>query len=278
MKIFIFTWDRYDTIRTPRFFDTENINYSLLVHSEEQAAKFIQHNLINPNNIIVTNKPKGLAYNRNFALDCMQMDEWALFFVDDLISIKELINYDTQPTEDLGITIANAPLYSKHFKKQINATTFLSRCKESINKAEEDNLKLVGFAGFTNHLFLTKKWKYNSVADGRCWLVKKTSLRFDENVQLIDDVCFTALNMKHFNGVLINQWIIPDCERYTAGAFGSIEQRLPQKISECKYLVDTYPEFIKYADKKGWPTGSHVTIKNISMDKLEYKNKQQTFF
>ena len=39
-----------------------------------------------------------------------------------------------------------------------------------------------------------------------------------QNTQLIDDYSFTALNMKHFGSVNINQWVIPKCKRYTKGA------------------------------------------------------------
>lgn len=280
MKTFIFTWDRFQKISTPAFFDDENIPYTLLVHDKYKANNFKRYGRVNADYIHVTNKPKGLGFNRNVALDMMNLDEWALFFVDDLISIKELDNYDDQRVNDLGINMQNAKLFSKRFKKQIKLKTFMRRCEECITKADSEDIKLVGFAGFTNHLFLSKKWKYNSVADGRCWLVKKTGLRFDENVQLIDDVCFTALNMIKFGAVLINQWIIPECERYTSGAYGSIQQRLPQKIQECKYLTTTYPEYIKYADKTGWPTGSHVTVVNHSVEKLKSKMqiKQDSLF
>ena len=99
------------------------------------------------------------------------------------------------------------------------------------------------------------------MADGRAWVVRKTKLRFDENVQLIDDLCWTALNIKHFGITVVNQWVLPDCKRYTSGSFGSKEQRMPQKLKEASYLVETYPELISFRKKAGWPEGSHVVLR-----------------
>lgn len=273
MKIFIFTYDRYDTITTPSFFEKENIDHIILCHSEEAKQKFIEAGKVNPDKIIATGRPKGLTYNRNFALDKMEKDEWALFMVDDLKCFQEYENYETETNDKLPITIENIKEWNNTFDKKISTLKFLERCEESIAKAEETGIKLVGFAGFTNPLFLNKKWKYNALADGRCWLVKKSELRFDENVQLIDDVCWSVININS-HGLLINQWVIPDCRRYTAGAFGSKNQRMEQKIRECKYLVEAYPDSIRYGDKAGWPEGSHVQIKSTAGKNLQ-RNKSE---
>jgi hypothetical protein len=94
-------------------------------------------------------------------------------------------------------------------------------------------------------------------------VVRKTHLRFDENVQMIDDVCFTAQNILEFGSVLVDAWILPRCRRYTAGAFGSISQRLDQKRREVAYLVRTYPQICAVKRKAGWPDGTHVVIRNV---------------
>jgi hypothetical protein len=161
----------------------------------------------------------------------------------------------------LPINLKNTTEYGKKFRKEITFSKFLERINETINYAETFGINLVGFAGFQNPLFLKNKWKFNCLADGRAWAIKKTKLRFDENAQLIDDVCWTALNIRN-GGVLINQWIIPDCKRYTAGGFGSISERMELRKKECAYLVQKYPDLIKYGEKKGWPHGSHIRIKN----------------
>tara|TARA_A100000171_G_C2134453_1_gene149116 strand:- start:1944 stop:2759 length:816 start_codon:yes stop_codon:yes gene_type:complete len=271
MKIIIFTYDRFDTITTSRYF--KGIKHTVLCHTNQQKQKFINAGNIY-GDIIATNQPKGLSNNRNFALDMLNDDEWALFMVDDLINMTFLQTYYKQKLNNLDIDFKNVPEYRKLFKQQLNPQQFLEICNETIEHAEQKGFALCGFSLTDNPLFRNKKYSYWSLADGRCWLVKKTDLRFDLKVQLIDDTCFTALNLKKFGGVVNNNWILPNCKRYTTGAYGTLNQRMKQKKIECEYLVKTYPEFIKISKKSGWEYGTHVKIRQ----KRKYNPKQINLF
>lgn len=266
MKKFIFTYDRYDKISTSRYLSSTP--HIVLCHTEEQKQAFIKAGNIH-GEIIATGQPKGLSNNRNFALDMMADGEWAVFWVDDLISNTYLNNYK-QYDSQLGIDSTNQPFFRKEFKTECASEMFDSICNETIEHAESKGFALCGFSLTDNPLFRNKQYSYWCLADGRCWLVKKTKLRFDTNVQLIDDTCFTALNLKTFGGIVVNNWVLPLCERYTAGSFGSIPQRMEQKKLECKYLVETYPDFICYAEKVGWETGSHVKIRQKKVNINQY--------
>jgi len=257
MKIIIFTYDRYDTITTSKYF--KGVEHTVLCHSEEDKQKFIDAGNIY-GDIIATKQPKGLSNNRNYALDMLEDGEWAIFFVDDLIEITVLTNYSNYEHK-LNCDFDNVKHFRKELKKHCTPKEFINIAKETIKHAEQKGFALCGFSLTDNPLFRDKKYSYWSLSDGRCWAVKKTKLTFDENVQLIDDTYFTALNLKNFGGVVNNNWLLPNCKRYTAGAFGSIKSRMNQKIKECKYLTDTFPEFITYADKKGWEEYSHVKIR-----------------
>lgn len=259
MKTFIFTYDRYDTISTSIYL--KDHSHFVLCHTSEQQKRFEDAGRIH-GHMIATHQPKGLANNRNFALDLMQEDEWSVFWVDDLINCTALPNsYHVKQKEKLGIIPENQKQYRELFKTECDAERFYEICEQTIAVAEAKGFALCGFSLTDNPLFRDKHYSYWSLADGRCWLVKKTRLRFDTNVQLIDDTCFTALNLKEFGGLVVNNWLLPNCERYTAGSFGSIPQRMEQKKKECAYLVETYPEHIAIADKVGWPYGSHVKIR-----------------
>lgn len=274
MKIFIFTYDRYDSISTSQYF--KNIPHTILCHTEQDKQKFLDAGNCY-GEIISTNNPKGLSYNRNAALDMMDENEWAIFFVDDLISVTGIpYNHDLYFEDDLGVGIghndkANYAFINSLFKTKIKAEDFLIHCKETIKECENKGYALGGFSLTNNTGFRSKKYSYKSLADGRCWVVKKTDLRFDENVQLIDDVCFTAQNILKFGGVVVNNYVLPECKRYTDGAFGSIGKRMEQKLKECKYLVTTYPDVIAYADKTGWEKGSHVKIRNKKINHNQVK-------
>lgn len=270
MKTFVFTYDRYDTITTSEYL--KNIPHYVLCHEDAAKQKFISAGRIH-GELIATNQPKGLSNNRNFALDMLAPGEWACFWVDDLIETTCITGYDHyRYMEQLGVNMDNQPVWRELMKAPCSAERFYHVADSTILHAELKGFKLCGFSLTDNPLFRDKHYSYWSLADGRCWLIKKTHLRFDSNVQLIDDTYFTALNLKTFGGVVVNNWLLPKCKRYTAGAFGTMAQRMQQKIQEAKYLVEYFPEYICYGDKVGWPAGSHVKIRqkkiNINQQNL----------
>jgi hypothetical protein len=260
VRTFVFTYDRFDSISTSLMLEEEGIDHIVLCHTDEQAASFVAAGRVKPERLTVTAQPKGLAWNRNAALDLMEPGEWAVFLVDDLKDVTELRNYDSA-RDPLPITTANQRAYSERFKKAITMTEFMQRAEGTVAECERHGAKLGGFCGIDNVIFRSKHWGFNILADGRAWVVQKSHLRFDTNVQLIDDLCWTALNIATFGVVVVDRWVLPDCRRYTAGAFGSIEERLPQKLQEAAYLVETYPDLIAFKNKAGWPIGSHVALR-----------------
>lgn len=258
-RTFVFTYDRYEEITTSEWL--KDIPHTVLCHSDKDRKKFEAAGRIH-GTLISTGAPKGLTYQRNIALDMMRPGEWAVFWVDDLIRVRRYENYFKYRGIEFNVQNGkNQNLLRRLFKTSCSPWEFYKIAEETALHAEHKGYSLCGFALTDNPQFRRKKFIYGSLADGRCWIVKKTDLKFDENVQLIDDVCFTALNIKYFGGVVVNNWVITECRRYTEGSFGTLPQRMEQRIRECKYLVDTYPEQIAPATKKYWPRGSHVKIR-----------------
>tara|TARA_B100001093_G_scaffold517110_1_gene597646 strand:+ start:1663 stop:2502 length:840 start_codon:yes stop_codon:yes gene_type:complete len=271
MKIIIFTYDRFETITTSKYF--KNVEHTILCHDNDSKNKFIDAGNIY-GNIIATKQPKGLSNNRNFALDMLKDDEWALFFVDDLKDVTMLGSYFEQKTDRLDICYENQKIYNNDFNTECNVDTFIKICKETILHADKKGYALCGFSLTGNVPWRDKKYGYWSLVDGRCWLVKKTKLRQDKNVNCIEDYHFTALNLKTFGGVVVNNWVLTDCVRYGAGSYGSLKKRMPQKIKESKYLINKFPEFLMYADKANMPKYSHIRIR----PKRKYNPKQINLF
>lgn len=271
MKTFVFTYDRYDTITTSQYL--KGHEHFVLCHTEEQKKRFEDSGRVF-GELIATGNQKGLAYNRNAALEMMRDGEWAVFWVDDLIETTCLENYfGMDHLTELGVTTENQPQLRKELKHPCDASLFYEISKSTISVAEQKGFPLCGFSLTDNPLFRNKHFSFWGLADGRCWLVKKTQLRFDIRAQLIDDTCFTAMNLKKFGGVVVNNWLLPNCKRYTGGAYGTMDERMEQKKAECSYLVEAYPEFIQFADKAGWPEGSHIKIRQTKID-----INQQTLF
>lgn len=263
MKTFVFAYDRYDTLTTPLLLESAGIDHIVLCHTDEQKEKFIKAGRVNPNRIIATGAPKGLAYNRNKALDMMSKGEWACFLVDDYINTQLLEGYRDMTLEVLPVFTGNTTFWGRKMYNKVGIKELYRVGVESMAFAERLKVNLVGFAGYHNPLFRKYKWKINALADGRCWFVRKTELRFDERAQMIDDVSWCAINIEQSGGVLINQWLEPLCSRYTAGGFGTVESRLEQRKAECAYLVGKH-KVIRYGKKKGWPPGSHIKIRSTT--------------
>jgi len=266
MKIFIFAYNRYSTMTTPALFRKEGVGFTVLIHSQDDYEKFLQHGTLLPtDNVWITNNPRGLSNQRNAALGLLWKDEWALFVNDDLTEFTQLGTYDVleYKTNKLDITPDNCNFYDQLFNHKISVNEFVTWfIIELIPKAEKEGINLIGFSRFDNPLFRKNKWMYNVVVDGKCFLVKKTDLRWDENVNCLEDICFTTLNIKKFGKTLENRWIMPICKRLSTGGFGTKKERIPELEKEVKYLVETYPEHISVYEKKDWPVGTCVKLHN----------------
>lgn len=258
MRTFIFSYDRYDSISTHNYVWSKDT--TVLVHDESMKDKYIEHNPIFEGQIIATGQPKGLAYNRNYALNLMAKNEWAIFLVDDMKSLTKTKWLNDPEANKLNITFENQKQAKPLMRKPMSSEEFIDYAEIVTKKIGRLNCNLVGFSNYDNPIYRTNRYSYNCLADGRAWLVRKTDLTFDENVQLVDDTAWCAVNLKANYDIMIVNWILPDCRRYTKGAYGSKADRMEQKIRECKYLTDTYPDQVKYASKTGWEDKSHVRI------------------
>ena len=262
MKIFVFAYDRYQTMTTSEMLEAEGIDHVVLCHNEEQKSSFIEGGRVLAKRLVVTNKPKGLSHNRGFALELLENGEWGMFLVDDLVHIAELDCYDEyRHVGRLSITPGETAIWKKRFDKRINLKQFITRCEDDIRVAEKLGVYLIGFSSNENPLFRNRKWIFRGLVDGRAWLVKRSKLLPDLNVHAVEDYCWTARNLMAFGSVMVNNWILVKCERYTAGGYGSKKQRLAQKLKECDYLVSRYGKYIAYANKPGEPARSHIKIK-----------------
>jgi len=261
IKVFTFFYNRFTDATTSLALKENGIEHNVLIHKEEDYIKFKEGGTIGGNPII-TNQPKGLAYQRNAALDLMEKDEWAVFMCDDFqkilsYPIKEIMNKHTK----INVTIENQSEYQlTNEKHKMSLKEMFTMFPRLIKLAEKNNIKLIGFGLHSNPLNLGRKFATRGLADGRFWLVKKSDYRFDENVQMVDDVCWTAENLIRHNNVLILNWTVPFFKRYTAGAFGSISERKEQRLKECKYLANKFNPLIRIANKANWDYGTHVRI------------------
>lgn len=259
IKKFIFSYDRPETISTHKHINDENT--TILLHTDEMAEKYAEANPQIAHQLLATGQPKGLTNQRNFALGRLDEGEWALFLVDDIVKVTRTKWLYKQNTRRIPITFDNQKQFVPQMKLPMENQEFSDYCEVLIKLVAKRNCHLIGFTNYENPMFRGKRYSYNSHADGRAYLVRKTKLRFDPNAQMIDDVSWNALNLEAGYDIVVANWLLLESQMYTKGAYGTIEQRLAQKTKECEYLIERHPGIVQYADSKELPLGTHVKVK-----------------
>lgn len=260
MKVFTFFYNRYETATTSKALYENRIDHNILIHKENDYDLFKKGGTMfgKP---IVTNASKGLANQRNHALDLINTGEWAVFMCDDF---KKIGSYPVESILNSKLTMdvnfENQKFLHVNKQKPMNLAQMFAMFPKLIELAESANIHLIGFGLHDNPLNLRKKFSFRGLADGRFWLVKKSFYKFDLNAQLIDDVAWTSENLIRHSNVLISNWTVPYFSRYTAGGFGSTEERKQLRKKECNYLCNKFNPLVKMAHKPNWEYGTHIRI------------------
>lgn len=248
IKTFIFTYERYKEITTSAYL--VDIPHTVLCHTQNQYDQFKFFGRVF-GHLIATDNPRGLAYNRNWALENMKEGEWACFWVDDVIKITKLVG-------PFPVTMDN----QSEFKNvAITAPEFYELAQPALDEAERLNYNMVGFAVSSNTLFRGGKYNYKSLIEGGVFFIRKTNLYYDNHCQVLDDQYMTCLQIEKYGGVVRDNHILPVFGKNTSGGVGLKEERMERKMEEVKFLVNRFPNMIRIVDRKGWPYGSRIIIK-----------------
>lgn len=262
MKVFTFFYDRYNTATTSLALSQSGIEHYVMMHQETDVEKFTKGNTLH-GTAIVTNNGRGLAHQRNSALKMMDTGEWAVFTSDDF---EKIYSYPAEfifsKTLKMHVDESNQQKVRLKKNHQISLKEMFKFFPKLIEIAEKNNIHLIGFGLHDNPRNLSNKFTTRGLADGRFWLVKKSTYQFDINAQSVDDYAWTAENLVRHKNVLILNWCVPYFSRYSPGGYGSESQRYEMKIKECHYLADKYNPLIKIADKwqKSEDNGAHIRI------------------
>jgi len=275
VKVFTFFYNRYATATTSRAMAESDINHYVMMHNENDVDKFEKGNTLfgEP---IVTGNGRGLAHQRNSALRMMSKNEWAVFASDDFQKIYSYPEeYIFSKTLSRDVNAGNQQAIRLKKVHQISLREMFKFFPKLIEIADANNIHLIGFGLHDNPRNLKNKFTTRGLADGRFWLVKKSSYEFDPNAQSIDDYAWTAENLVRHKNVLVLNWCVPYFARYSAGGYGSETEREAMKKKECQYLVSKYEPLIKFSEK--WQRDdvlSHIKLwasdKNIAVLRKRY--------
>lgn len=265
MRVFVFAYNRFDTMTTPNMLRAEGIPHIVLCHSEADRERFIANGTAERGSIVATGNPRGLPRQRNYALSLLKEGEWGLFLNDDLSGVTYLKDYYDTGAESIPVTTKNTTYYGKQFSAPATLKEFICFCHNLTMEAEKRRVYYAGFASNGNPLFRARRYRTQGLVDGRAVLVRKSALRFDESddAGVIEDHFFTAENIKVFGKVLVDNWVLPLFKRNTEGGYGTIEERAPELRRACAYLLKKYPYLFKYKTKKGYPPFTQVAFVKI---------------
>lgn len=269
MKTFVFAYNRYETMTTSSMLAAEGIEHYVMVHSEADKEKFIAGGTIKGDaaHVVVTGNPKGLTRQRNAALDMLEEGEWAVFMNDDLKRITMFRDYETYPGDKIQITPANIRQIDQAFKTPTTCRKLFELMETRIREsAEREGARLVGFVPHTNTKFRGNRVTKQGLVDGRLWLFKnERGTRFDERVNVLEDHDFTAYHLCRYGRVHVENWILPEFGRMTAGGFGTIGERAQQLREEAAYLIKKWDTMFAYKDKKGYPPKTQLQFKRYGL-------------
>lgn len=255
MKIVIASKDRAFDITTHRLL--KNFDYKIFLHNQQQLDEYKKNKELDETKLFNTDTPFGMSKIRKWILNnYIEDNEWFLMLDDNIeyfTAIKDQYYNKLQlPKKNIN--------QKEELEETITFEKFLELTKKDIEIANGIGIKLIGYAVVDNLYFRTKKYRQVGYVVGKTTYIKKSQITYDENVEM-DDYYMTAENLKVFGKVLINNFIFPYKKHYARGGIGTYQERLPQKIKDCKYIIQKYPGLFRYKEKAGCHPKAEIQIK-----------------
>jgi len=260
IPIYIPSYNRASSIKTTKYLDRANVPYKVLLHSDECRKSYLDAGIVKDENIIVTHAPFGITNQRNWMVDNLaKQGEWYISLDDNIRGFKRVVDkyYETQKKLD----VTRKDITQQDFNHEIEADELIELMEKDIKLCEKLKIEYLGFATVDNFFFNSKKYKTVGYVISKAVAIKYAGLRYDINLEAMEDFGYCAEQLKKNNAVLINSWIKPIAGHYEAGGIGTYEQRVPRKIIDCEYLMKKYPNLFRYKEKKGCHPKAELQIR-----------------
>lgn len=249
----------------------------VLVHNDEEAARYLPSVTERGGIVMVTNTPTGICGKSRqiqWALEhCANPDEWVAFCDDDLLSITEIEPHKRPPMHggSLGIDIANDPnskervRYWRSVMREVPAGVNLEVIWRMLIQewAEPIGCRHVGFSinnnpGFNNHnitkpaiwirgdMFL---WKHDPAYPwSACYGVQA------------EDYWHTAAHVLLYGSVVRYNWLWPAGDKYVQGGHGTRDDRREQRHVDIARLEQDFPGFYAPKNSRSAEPGFDVRV------------------
>lgn len=275
IPIYIPSYNRAETIKTTGYLDEKNIPFKVLLHTEKCKEDYLKAGRVREEDIIVTNANRGITNQRNWMVDNLaEQGKWYISLDDNIQGFKRVVDKHYHTKKRLNVE--SKDISQKDYDQEIKADEFISLMKEDIKIAEQIKAEYVGFATVDNYFFNAKKYKPVGYVISKAVAIKYDGLRYDKNLEAMEDFGYCAEQLIKNNCVLINSWIKPVAGHYEQGGIGTYEQRVPRKIKDCEYLMRKYPNFFRYKVKKDCHPRAELQIRfNNPNQIINWKNENR---
>jgi len=278
MKVIILSKGRAATHTTYKLFEREGLNYTLVLHTEEEKEEYLHANSLrsalrlSPEKIVVSNAPFGVANQRQWIQEnLVEPGEWYICLDDN---IREF-----QAVPEAQYYLPELPVQSKEkeellrMKDLFDATCtteeFLKICESMRKEGERVGAFNLGFATVPNFFFRGKKYRYVGYVISKAVIRKNLGIPFETEHQSMEDYAYTAECLLRHGKVLINNFAMPIAGHYEKGGIGTYAERLPQKIVDAEYLMLKYPGLFRHTEKKGSDPKGELAIRFTSTEQVE---------
>lgn len=276
IPIYIPSYNRAETIKTPLYLEKSDIKYKVLLHSEKCRESYVRAGRVPESKIIVTGANFGITNQRNWIVENLaKKGEWYVSLDDNITGFKRVVDeyYHSRKSINVQDKKINASVYSHEF----SAKEYVELLEKDINVAEQINAEYIGYATVDNYFFNSKKYKSVGYVISKACAVKYSGLKYDPKLEAMEDFGYCASQILKNNCVLINSWIKPIAGHYEKGGIGTYEQRVPRKIIDCQYLMEKYPNFFRYKIKKGCHPKAELQIRFHNPSQVAEWKKQNKY-
>ena len=265
MQVVIPSYNRAESIKTARYLEKSNIDYTVYVHNEHQRKSYKRAGKVN-GKIVSMDVPLGVTNAKNWLSENLfKENEWYVR-LDDNISGFHRVRGGLYHSAKLNVD--SPEISQKDYNHPLNAKDLLKLIESDIKVCEKTGARLGGFATTSNYFFNSKKYRQVGYVVGKASFIKHSKLRIDSEMMAMDDYDFTASNLLTFGSVLINGFIKPIAGHYESGGIGSYEKRLPAKRLDCIRLMHNYPKLFRYKKKKNADPKAELQIVPTSVKAL----------
>jgi len=178
-----------------------------------------------------------------------------------VISIDDNVKRITCVDEDIyNIEEIKAPNREK-YNKEISPQVFIEKCEKDIAIASSVGALYGGFASNDNPFFRKKKYRNCGFVWGKVCYMRSAGIKWMNEINEMDDWAYSAINIALIGRVLINNWIYPYPQRNEkSGGTGTLEQRMPHRVTASKMIEHRFKGLVKRIDKVGHEKGAELKM------------------